>query len=234
MRAPAREAPRNQTGSLVHADALTLNSMPLFEILDLQDTPLGQLCLRRRELLSRPGTIVTEVTLDHVFLMSSYHTESERALTDIGLQLHQSDGLDVMVGGLGLGFTAQAALASHRVTHVEVVELLEPVMSWLEKGWLPDSDLLTSDDRFQLTQGDVYARLLGEPAVVLGERRVAAVPGGEQPLDHRIPAAMGAVDGQQLLQLVEQQPHDAGLRRVQPGDQLPAAGGAERPHDSLW
>jgi len=138
--------------------------MPLFEILDLQDTPLGQLCLRRRELLSRPGTIVTEVTLDHVFLMSSYHTESERALTDIGLQLHQRDGLDVMVGGLGLGFTAQAALASHRVTHVEVVELLEPVMSWLEKGWLPDSDLLTSDDRFQLTQGDVYARLLGEPA----------------------------------------------------------------------
>lgn len=135
--------------------------MPLFEVLDLQETPLGQLCLRRRELLSRPGTVVTEVTLDHVFLMSSYHTESERALTELGLRVHGGRDLSVLVGGLGLGYTAREALASDRVARVETVELLEPVIAWLDKGWLPVGDELRGDNRFQLTQGDVYERLLG-------------------------------------------------------------------------
>ena len=50
------------------------------EILADETTPLGPLCLRRRELLSEPGTVVTEITLDHQLLMSSYYTASERAL----------------------------------------------------------------------------------------------------------------------------------------------------------
>lgn len=44
------------------------------EILAYEDTPLGPLCLRRRKLLSLPGTLVTEVTLNHEFLMSSART----------------------------------------------------------------------------------------------------------------------------------------------------------------
>ncbi len=50
------------------------------EILAYETTPLGDLCLRRRELLSRPGTVITEITLDHQLLMSSHNTVSERAL----------------------------------------------------------------------------------------------------------------------------------------------------------
>ncbi len=53
--------------------------MSNLEFLAYEDTPLGPLCLRRRELLSDPGTVVTEVTLNHQFLMSSLHNDSERA-----------------------------------------------------------------------------------------------------------------------------------------------------------
>jgi hypothetical protein len=35
------------------------------EFLAYEATTLGDLCLRRRELLSRPGTVITEITLDH-------------------------------------------------------------------------------------------------------------------------------------------------------------------------
>ena len=94
------------------------------EILAYEDTPLGPLCLRRRELLSQPGTIVTEVTLNHEFLMSSLYTDSEQALADTALQLHNGKELKVLVGGLGLGYTAHRALQSARVSRVEVVELL--------------------------------------------------------------------------------------------------------------
>lgn len=38
------------------------------EILAYESSPLGLLCLRRRKLLGRPGTIATEVTLKHGLL----------------------------------------------------------------------------------------------------------------------------------------------------------------------
>ena len=82
------------------------------EILAHEMSPLGLLCLRRRELLSEPGTIVTEVTLNHEFLMSSLYSDSERALARTALEMHRGDDLKVLVGGLGLGHTAHEALAS--------------------------------------------------------------------------------------------------------------------------
>ncbi len=88
------------------------------EILAYEPSPLGLLCLRRRELLSQPGTIVTEVTLDHEFLMSSLYTDSERALARMALQMHSGAELRVLVGGLGLGYTAREALQSQRVAQV--------------------------------------------------------------------------------------------------------------------
>jgi hypothetical protein len=57
------------------------------EILAYEPTPLGFLCLRRRELLSDPGTVVTEITLNHEFLMSSANTISERHLARSALDL---------------------------------------------------------------------------------------------------------------------------------------------------
>ena len=133
------------------------------EILAYEPSPLGPLCLRRRELLSDPGTIVTEVTLNHEFLMSSLYTDSERALAQTAIELHKSDGLRVLVGGLGLGYTARAALESERVAHVEVVELLPQVIDWLRKGLVPLSAELNEESRLKLTQGDVYDRLASEP-----------------------------------------------------------------------
>ena len=133
------------------------------EILAYEDSPLGPLCLRRRELLSAPGTVVTEVTLNHAFLMSSYNTASERALASIALEMHPGAELRVLVGGLGLGYTAHAALMSPRVASVQVVEFLPQVIGWLEQDLVPLGPALRADRRFTTSAGDVYARLAGEP-----------------------------------------------------------------------
>lgn len=134
------------------------------EILAYEDSPLGPLCLRRRAVLSMPGTVVTEVTLNHAFLMSSYNTVSERALADIAVAMHPDAELRVLVGGLGLGYTAHAALASGRVATVEVVEFLPQVIQWLEQGLVPLAPALNVDPRFTTSAGDIYARLAGAPA----------------------------------------------------------------------
>ena len=141
------------------------------EILAYEPTPLGLLCLRQRELLSKPGTMVTEVTLDHEFLMSSYLTESERALTRLGLERLQnverssSNQLRVLVGGFGLGYTAAEAFKDAAVTHVEVVEFLPQVIGWFRDGLIPLAEQLNAEPRLQVTQGDIYARLAGPPMV---------------------------------------------------------------------
>ena len=133
------------------------------EILAWEDTPLGALCLRRRELLSRPGTVITEITLDGEHLMSSYLTASECALAGTALEWHEGRDLRVLVGGLGLGYTADAALASDRVTSVEVVEYLPQVIAWLKAGLFPLAASLSADERMSVVHGDVYARLAEPP-----------------------------------------------------------------------
>jgi spermidine synthase len=148
-------ATRNKTGFDVES--------PLFEILAYEPTELGILCLRRRELLVEPGTLVTEVTLNHEFLMSSYLTASERALSDIALQMHSGSNLRVLVGGLGLGYTAHAALNCDRVSHCEVIEFLPQVIDWLRQGLVPLSDELNAEDRLQVIHGDIYQQLADRP-----------------------------------------------------------------------
>jgi len=146
-----------------------------FEILDYQLTPLGTLILRRRELVSRPGIMVTEVTLNHEFLMSSYLTESERALSRIGIELVKQNRLAhhlspkpvaVLVGGLGLGYTAAEALKFDEVESVKVIEFLPAVIGWLEAGLIPLAEKLNSDERLSVVAGDLYAYVTAPPAAV--------------------------------------------------------------------
>lgn len=131
-----------------------------FEVLAAEDSPIGMICLRRRD--SR-GQSAFEITVDHQFLMSSLVTASERALAERAVALHGGQALSVLIGGLGLGYTAHAALASPRVARVEVVELLPQVIGWLERGLIPLAAELLADQRLSVVLGDVYRRLLEEP-----------------------------------------------------------------------
>lgn len=133
------------------------------EILAYEETPLGILCLRRRRMLGDSGTVVTEITLDNEFLMSSLNTVSERALAERAIHMHTGTDLKVLVGGLGLGYTAYEALQSARVGSVEVVEFLPQVISWLENGLVPLAEGLRGDDRLLVKRGDIFQRLAAQP-----------------------------------------------------------------------
>ncbi len=133
------------------------------EVLAAEPTALGLITLQERSAASAPSTRVVEIALDHEFLMSSLCTVSEEALAREGLALCGGSALDVLVGGLGLGFTAREALACPRVARVEVVELLEPILRWHREGRTPLARELDRDARLELAQADVYARLLAAP-----------------------------------------------------------------------
>ncbi|MCP5057072.1 MAG: spermidine synthase [bacterium] len=132
------------------------------DVLAYEQTPIGAICLQQRGMEGDATRRVTEITLDHQFLMSSHSTWSERKLAERGLSLQAGDGLRVLVGGLGLGYTAREVLRSHRVGELEVVELLAPVIGWLEQGLLPLSTDLLGDSRLEVVNGDVFGRLSEE------------------------------------------------------------------------
>src|ERR1700682_603038 len=75
-----------------------------FEELDYRPTRLGPLCLRRRRHPSL-GADIYEIKLGEEFLMSSRFTVSEVALARLGLAELSEKNVDVVVGGLGLGWT---------------------------------------------------------------------------------------------------------------------------------
>jgi spermidine synthase len=134
----------------------------LFAELDYQVTPLGTLVLRRRRDLAT-GEDIYEIKLDDDFLMSSKFTESEQALARIGLAAVPGSRLRIVVGGLGLGYTAATALENPSVASMLVVEALRPVIEWHEQGLLPLGKVLVADDRCRFVHGDFFA-MAGSPA----------------------------------------------------------------------
>lgn len=128
----------------------------LFEELDWRPTPMGAVSLRRRR---DPvmGVEVYEIKLDDDFLMSSLWTVGETELARLGLDAAPGDALDVVVGGLGLGHTAHAALDDPRVRSLVVVETLAEVIGWHRAQMVPLGERLTTDDRCRLEQGDFFA-----------------------------------------------------------------------------
>ncbi len=69
--------------------------------------------------------------------MSSLFHEVEVALADLGLAALDGPDLDVVVGGLGLGYTAVAALKHTTVHSLLVVEALDAVIDWHKRGLVP-------------------------------------------------------------------------------------------------
>jgi len=133
-----------------------------FEELDYCATQLGELVLRRRKIPMLENEIVHEIILNGEFLMSSLFHAVEEALADFGLAAAEASApagerLDVVVGGLGLGYTAAAALRNPNVRSLVVVDFLEPVIRWHRQGMVPLGEGLTADPRTRYVEGDFFA-----------------------------------------------------------------------------
>ena len=133
----------------------------LFEELDYQITPLGALSLRRRRQLKLDKDVV-EVILNDEHLMSDIFTASEIALADLPLPGMTHKAPDILVGGLGLGYTAQAVLAYKHVRSVTIIEYLAPVISWHRDGLLPIGTALADDPRCKIVEADFFASAVSD------------------------------------------------------------------------
>jgi len=119
----------------------------MFEEIDSQPSSLGEISLRRRRIPVFGDRDIYEVKLGDEFLMSSMFVEAEEALATLGLAQVQGADLSVVVGGLGLGYTAVAALKDQRIKELLVVDALETVINWHRKELVPLGKDLNADAR---------------------------------------------------------------------------------------
>ena len=136
-----------------------------FEELARASTPMGDITLRRR-LEPTLQIDVFEVTLGGDGLMSSLFTAGEEALADLGLAAVTADAIDVVVGGLGLGFTARTVLADARVRSLHVVDTVQPVIDWHRQHLVPGSRELVEDARCRLVLGDFFELAALDPPML--------------------------------------------------------------------
>jgi len=114
----------------------------------------GDVLLRERRDPVDGSPPVLELRVNGVFVMDGRETSSEQRLASVALA-RVGDPRDVLVGGLGLGFTARAVLRDPRVRRLDVVELEEALVCWARDGTVPHGPALLADERLHLVAGDV-------------------------------------------------------------------------------
>jgi spermidine synthase len=146
----------------------------------------GEVVLRRRN--ANGGPAVLELRVNGVFVMDTRETSTERALANGALEL-VPDPRSVLVGGLGLGFTAHELLADRRVERVDVVELEEALIGWMRDGTVPHGPALLAERRINVVHADV-ATFVEEAARATYDLVLMDVDNGPANLVHTRNAAL--------------------------------------------
>ena len=100
-----------------------LHASPVADVLERIVGRSGELVLRR-------SGADLEVILNGAFLISTANDASSRAMVTAALPHLAGDALEVLIGGLGLGFALDEALACPRVARVTVAEYEPAIVRW--------------------------------------------------------------------------------------------------------
>ena len=115
-------------------------------------TPRGEIVLRERRDPDSPA--VLELRVNGVFVMDTLETGSEKELAQAALA-HVDRPRAVVVGGLGLGFTAHEVLADKRVERLVVVEIEDDLVRWMRDGTVPHGPSYLADERLTVVTADI-------------------------------------------------------------------------------
>jgi len=120
-------------------------------------TPQGELQLQ--QILDRGDSEmpVYEIIYNGVFLMASYNILSEKALARHAIEPldNGKSSLSILIGGLGIGYTLQAALDYKNIAVADVVEINRHVAQWARTYFVQHNGGALFDPRVRLIQSDI-------------------------------------------------------------------------------
>ena len=159
------------------------------------DGPYGEVVLRRRfggnsHEDSAPDEFVDELIVNGSFAMDSAETSSERALGRLPFPF---SGARVLLGGLGLGYTANELLDADVAT-LEIVEIEPALIAWARGRLTVGLGRIADDPRVRLTVADIAA-VLGRTDGGAWDAIVLDVDNGPDFLIHEHNAGLYSVPG---------------------------------------
>lgn len=116
-------------------------------VIERAQTPRGELQLQRR------GNHY-EIISNGVFLMATYNGESERLLVNAAVEETPATKR-MVIGGLGVGFSLEAALQSSSIQEVKVIEIEPKIVEWNERYLNLLSNNSLQDPRTNIIQADL-------------------------------------------------------------------------------
>jgi spermidine synthase len=146
----------------------------------------GELVLRERKENGAPS--VLELRANGVFVMDTLETSTEQALAEAALLLVEQPR-DVLVGGLGLGYTMHTVLGDQRVERCSVVEIEPALVEWMRDGTIPHGPALLADERANPVVADI-GPAVGEVADAAYDLVLLDVDNGPGYLVHAANAAL--------------------------------------------
>lgn len=98
-----------------------------------------------------------ELIINGIFIMASYNNlSSELLIRDSMKVLTESDHVEVLIGGLGMGFTVKEACAHQNVASIDVIELLPTVVQWNKTYLTSCNQGCLEDERVHIIVDDFY------------------------------------------------------------------------------
>jgi spermidine synthase len=139
----SHDAPYNTTYDASHGTP---------EVIDRREGPYGEVVLRRH------GGLL-QIIANGCFLMDTSDGRSERRLVEAALgALDGRPGPDVLIGGLGVGFSLAHAAAEPRWGRIAVVEREPAIIDWHRSGPLAAlSSRALTDSRTEIIEADLVA-----------------------------------------------------------------------------
>ena len=126
-------------------------------VLAREITPQGEIQLQWWIETDGPGQPVYEIIFNGVFLMASYNEQAGKAVATLAIDplARERCAVRALIGGLGMGYTLQAALDYDGVQAVDVVEIEEHIINWAQKFFGELNNHALSDPRVRLVQMDL-------------------------------------------------------------------------------
>jgi spermidine synthase len=111
--------------------------------------------------LSRRADGHLELRANGVFVMDTENTHTEKALASLALE-QVTKAEDVLIGGLGLGFTTEQVLTDPRVRRVVTVEIEPALVGLMRDGTVPHGPGLLADPRLEIRIADIQDAILAD------------------------------------------------------------------------
>ncbi len=119
------------------------------EVLDRALTERGELVLRQR-----PGGHF-EIISNGVFLMDTSDGRSERQLIAAATDRTPASAPDLLIGGLGVGFSLIHAVRETAAAHIDVVEIEPVIIGWHRKYLRSLTESSIADPRVRVIEADL-------------------------------------------------------------------------------